>query len=127
MIDYVPDFGLLNSMFSAVWISTILVFGWSLECLIYHVNARSCNTLTNVAFLILSFTTPCASHTALTTNQNWFGSSFPTLLNTNSLIALSILYYDGGGGGMGGYGGEKGEMGGDVGGGGKRGIRCLSN
>lgn len=68
---------------------------------------------------------PYASHTALTTNQNWFGSSFPTPLNTDNLIALAILNYGGGIGGVGGDGGEGGETGGGVGGGGKRGILCL--
>jgi len=58
-------------------------------------------------------------------NQNWFGSSFPTPLNTDSLITLAILSYGGDEGGVGGDGGEEGEMGGGVGGGGKRGIICL--
>ena len=115
MIDCVSDFGLLNSLFSTFWISVIPRFGWSLECLIYHVNARSCSMLTNVAFLILLSVTPCASHTSLNTNQNWFGSSFPTPLNTGSLIVLAILNCGGGGGGVGGYGGEGGEAGGGVG------------
>lgn len=39
MIYYVSDFGLLNSLFNAFWISTIPIFGWSLECLTYHINA----------------------------------------------------------------------------------------
>ena len=66
--------------------------------------------------------TPCASHTSLTTNQNWSGSSFPTPLNTGSLIALAILNY---GGGVGSDGGEGGEVGGGVGGSGNCGMRCL--
>ena len=111
MIDCVSDFGLLNSLFSAFWISTIPAFGWLLECLIYYVNARSCSALTNVAFSILSTVTPCASHTALTTNKNWSGSSFPTPLNTGSLIALAMLNCGCGGGGVGGDGGEGGEGG----------------
>jgi len=41
MIDCVSNFGLLNFLFSVFWISAILAFGWLLECLIYHVNARS--------------------------------------------------------------------------------------
>ncbi len=81
--------------------------------------------LTSVVFLIFSSTTPCASDTALTTNHNWFRSSFPTPLNIGSLIVLAILNCGGGGGGVGGDGGEEGEMGGDVGGGGKRGIHYL--
>ena len=125
MIDCVSNFGLLNSLFSAVWISAIPMFGWSLECLIYHINVRSYSFLTNVAFLILSSTMPCASHTALTMNQNWSRSSFPTPLITNSLIALTILNCSGGGHGVGGDGGERGEKGGSVGGGGKSGILCL--
>ena len=69
--------------------------------------------------------TPCGFHTALTTNQNWSGPSFPTPLNTGSLIALTTLNYGGGGGGVGGDGGEGGEAGGGVGGGGNCGMRCL--
>ena len=98
MINCVSKFGLLNYLFNMFWISAIPAFGWLLECLIYHVNARSCSTLTNVAFLILSSATACASHTTLTTNQNWSRSSFPTPLNTGSLSALAILNYGGGGG-----------------------------
>ena len=77
------------------------------------------------SLFILSSTTPCASHTALTMNENWYGSSFPTPFNTNSLIAFAILNCGGGGGGVGGDGGEEGEMGSGVGGGGKHGMRCL--
>ena len=55
-------------------------------------------------------------------NQNWFGSSFLTPLNTDSFIVLAILLH---GGGMGKDGGEDGETGGGVGGGGMRGIPCL--
>lgn len=69
--------------------------------------------------------TPCASHTALTTNQNWFGSSFPTPLNIGSLIALAILNCGGGRGGVDGDGGDNGETGGGVGGGGMRRIHFL--
>ena len=67
--------------------------------------------------------TPYASHTALTMNQYWSISSFPTPLNTGSLIALAILNCGGGGGGVGGDGGEGGEVGGgvDV----NHGICCL--
>ena len=39
IIDYVSDFGLLNYLFSTVWIFAIHAFGWSLECLMYNVNA----------------------------------------------------------------------------------------
>ena len=46
---------------------------------------------------------------ALTTNQNWFGSLFPTPLNTDNFIALTILTRDGNGGGMGEDGGENNE------------------
>jgi len=45
-------------------------------------------------------------------NQNCFISSFPTPLNTGSLIELTILNGGGSGGGVGGDGGEEGEMGG---------------
>ena len=62
---------------------------------------------------------PCASHTTLNMNQNWFGSSCPTSLNTGSLIALAILNYGGGVGGVDGDVGEEGEASGGVGGGGK--------
>ena len=93
IIDCISDFGLLNSLFNALWTSTILAFGWSFECLIYQVSARSYSALTNVAFLMLSSVTPCASHTALTTNQNWSGSLFPTPLNTGNLISFSMLNY----------------------------------
>jgi len=125
MIDCVSNFGLLNSLFNVAWISMIPMFGWSLECLIYHVNAQSCSMLTSLAFLILSSTMPCASHTALTTNQNWLGSSFPTPLNTDSLTALTILNDGSGGDGVGGDGSEEGEMGGSVGGGGTCGIHYI--
>jgi len=58
-------------------------------------------------------------------NHNWSGSSFPTPLNTSSLIALAILNCGGGKGGVGGDGDEEDEMGGGVGGGGKHGICYL--
>lgn len=74
--------------------------------------------LTNVAFLILSSVTPCASHITLATNQNGSGLSFPTPMNTGSLIVLTMLNCGRGGGGVGGDGGEGGEVGGGVGGGG---------
>lgn len=125
MIDCVSEFGLLNSLFSVAWISVILAFGWSLDCLMYHVNAGSCNVLTSATFLILSSAVPCASHTALTMKRNWYGSSFPTPLNTSSLIALTILNYGGGRREVGGDGGEEGEIGDGMGGGGKRGMCCL--
>jgi len=91
----------------------------------YQVSARSFRALTNVAFFILSSMTPCASHTIVTTNQNWFGYSFPTPLNIDNFITLSILNYGGGGGGVGGDRGEYGETGGGVGGGGMHEIRCF--
>jgi len=47
-------------------------------------------------------------------NQNWFGSSFPTPLNTGSFITLAILLRGGDGGGMGKFRGEDGEIGGGV-------------
>ena len=108
MIDCASDFGLLNYLFNAAWISATLAFRLSLECLIYQVNEWSCRALTSVGFFILSFVTPCASHTALTTNQNWCGSSFPNPLNTYNFIVLAILTRGGGGGGMGEDGGEAG-------------------
>ena len=74
---------------------------------------------------MLSSVTPCASHITFTTNQNWSGSLFPTPLNTENFIALTILSYGGGGGGVGGDGSEYGETGGGVGGGGMCRIRCL--
>jgi len=43
---------------------------------------------------------------ALTMNQNWSGSSFPTPLNTGNFITLAILNCDGGGGGVGRDGGD---------------------
>jgi len=86
MIDYVSNFGLLNSLFSTAWISAIPRLGFSLECLIYHVSVRSCKVLTNISFFILSSMTPYTSHTTFTTNQNWSGSSFPTPLNTATLL-----------------------------------------
>ena len=91
----------------------------------YHISARSCNVLTNIAFFILSPTNPCAPHTALTTNQNWSGSSFPTPLNTGNFITLIILDCGGRGGGVGGDGGDDSETGCSVGGGGMHGIHCL--
>ena len=91
MIDFISDFGWLNSLFNAIWISTIPAFWWSFECLIYHVSVWSCSTLTKVTFLMLSSVTPYASHTTLTMNQNWYASSFPTPLNIGNLIALIML------------------------------------
>lgn len=125
MIDCTSDFGLLNSIVSTTWIVVIPAFGLSLECLIYQVSSRSCRVLTNVSFLILSSFTPYASHTAFTTNQNWFGSSFPTPLNTGNFIKLAILKHRGGGGGTGEDGGDVGEMGTDMDEGGMRRIPCL--
>ena len=88
----------------------------------YHISAQSYKVLTNVTFFILSFVTPCTSHTTFITIQNWSRSSFPTPMNTNDFIVLAILTCGGGGGGM----GEDGcEAGGGVGGGGMRGILCL--
>jgi len=91
----------------------------------YQVNTRSYKALTNVAFFILSSVTPCASHIALSTNQNWSKSSFPTPLNTGNFITLAILNSCGGGGSVGEDGGEDGETGGGVGGSGLCGIRCF--
>jgi len=88
-------------------------------------SARSYKVLTSIAFFILSFVTPCASHTAFTMNQNWYGSSFPTPLNTGKFITLAILNFGGGGGGVGEDRVEDGETGGGVGGGSMRGIHCL--
>ena len=122
MIDYVSDFGWLNSLFNTSWISIIPAFRSSFECLIYHFNMWSYGVLSNVAFLILSSVTPCGSHTALTTNQNWSGSSFPTPLNMSSLIALAILncWF-----GVGEDGSEGSEASGGVSGEGNCGMRCL--
>ena len=125
IINCVSNFGLLNSLFSAAWISVILAFGLSLEFLMVNVSAWSCGTLTSVAFFMLSSMTPCASHTTFTTNQNWFGSSFPTPLNTRNFIALTIWNYGGGGGGVGGDGGDAGETDDGVGGDGMHGIPYL--
>ncbi len=83
----------------------------------YHVNVRSCYALTSVALFMLSSVTPCASHTAFTTNQNWSRSLFPTPLNTDNFIALAILNCGGGEGRVGEDGGDDGEIGGGVGGG----------
>ncbi len=62
---------------------------------------------------------------ALTTNQNWSGSSFPYPLNTGNFIMLATLNCGGGRGGVGGDGGEEGETGGGVSGGGMCKICCL--
>ena len=62
--------------------------------------------LTSVDLFIFSSVTPYDSHTALTMNQNWSRSSFPTPLNTDNFIALAILTHSGGGGGIGKDGGE---------------------
>ena len=69
--------------------------------------------------------TPCTSHIALITNQNWSRSSFPTPLNIGNFIALAILTRDGGGVGTGEDGGEGSEASGGVGGGGMCGIFYL--
>jgi len=62
----------------------------------------------------------------LTMNQNWFGSSFPTPLNTGNFIVLAILTHGGGEGGTSEDGGEGGEAGGTMGGGGIRRILFLT-
>ena len=80
----------------------------------YQVIARYYKVLTSVAFFILSCVTPCTSHIALSMNQNWSVSSFPTPLNTDNFIALAILTCSGGGGGTGEDGGEGNEVGGGV-------------
>lgn len=54
--------------------------------------------------------TPYASHIDLTTNQNYSRSSFPTPLNTGSLITLAMLNCGFGGGGVVEGGGEVGEV-----------------
>ena len=92
----------------------IPLFVWSLEFLIYHVNVWSCSMLTSVAFLILSSATPCASHNALTMNQNWSRSSFPTPLDIGNLIALVMLNCWFGGGGVGEVGDEGGGASGGI-------------
>jgi len=71
---------------------------------------------------MLSSVTPCTSHTAFIKNQNWFGSSFHTPLNTGNFIPLAILTCDGG---TDEDGGEDGEAGGGAGGGGMHGILYL--
>lgn len=91
IINCFSDFSWLNSLFNAFWISTRPALRWSLESLIYQVNAQSCSGLTKVAFLMLSSTTPCPSQTTLTMNQNYYGSSLPTTLNIGNLIVLAIL------------------------------------
>lgn len=98
----------------------------------YHVNAKSYSALTKVALLMLSFVIPLASHIDHITKQNHLGSSFPTLLNTGSLIALTILTFGGGsGGGVGvrvGVGRfDVGDTGGGVDGGGISGKCSLIN
>lgn len=125
MIDYASDFGMLNSLFSATWISVILAFGLSMECLVYQLSMRSCKALTSVSFFIFSSVTSFTSHTTLTTNQNWFGTSFPTPLNTGNFIFLATLTHGSGGGGTGEGGGEEGEAGGGLGGVGTYGILFL--
>ena len=62
--------------------------------------------------------TPCTSHTTFATNQNWYGYSFPTPLNTGDFIALTIMLRGGGEGGMGKDEGEDSENSDGVGGGG---------
>ena len=91
----------------------------------YHVSAQSCKALTSVSLFILSSVTPCASHTAFTTNQNWSGSPFPTPLNTENFIALAILNCGGGGCGVGEDRGEDREIICSVGGGGMHEIHCF--
>jgi len=59
------------------------------------------------------------------TNQNYYESSFPTPLNRNNLIELSILKCGGGRGGASEYGGDDSETRGGVGGGGMHRTVCL--
>ena len=125
MIDCASDFTLLNYLFRNAWISMIPTFGLSLECLIYQVSAWSCRALTNVTLFILSSVTPCASHTTLTTNQNWSGTSFLKPLNIGNFIVLAILNRGGDGGGIGEDGVDSGEASGSVGGGGIFIFICL--
>lgn len=68
---------------------------------------------------------PCTSHTTFTMNQNWYGSLFPTPLNTDNFIELTTLNCGSGEGGVGRYGGEYGVTGHGVGGGGMHRIRYL--
>ena len=63
--------------------------------------------------------TPRASHIVFTMNQNWCGSSFPSPLNTGSLIALAMLNC-----GFGEDGGETSEAGEGVSGGDNYKMRC---
>jgi len=58
IIDCIFDFSLINSLFSTAWISVIVAFGLSLECLMYQVNVRSYKALNNVSFFILSSMIP---------------------------------------------------------------------
>lgn len=90
-----------------------------------HVRARSHIALTSVAFFVFSSVTPCASNTTFTMNQNWFGSLFPTSLNTGNLITLTILKSGNVGGGLGEDVVEYGEISGGVGGSGTHRIHCF--
>ena len=121
-IDYASDLGLLNSLFNVAWMSTTPSFGLSLEYLIYQVSTRYCRELSSVTFFIWSSVTPWASHKTLTTNQNWFGSSFPKPLRKGSFTEFAMLNCSGGGGGMGEVIGDNG-----VGGGRNHGNPCLIN
>ena len=127
MVNYASDFGLLNSLFRKIWISSIPAFGLSLECLIYQVSTRSYRALTSVALFILPSVTPCASRTAHIMNQNWSESSFPTPLNIGSFTEFTMLNGGGGGGGVGEGVSGGGEDGGGVGGCGIRRNPCFIN
>ena len=122
-IDSASDLGLPNSLFSAFWMSATAACRLSFEYLIYQVSARSCGTLTNVTFFIWSFVTPWASHTSLTTNHNWSGSSFLKPLNKGNFNVFAILNCGEGVGGT----SDGGEVGDGVSGGGIHGNPCLIN
>lgn len=88
------------------------------QCVILQCTYQCC-----LVYVVISDS--CASHIVFTTNQNWYFSLFPTPLNTDNIIVLTILNCGGGGGGVGGHGGEDSEIGGGVGGGGMHRIRFL--
>lgn len=126
-IDCASYLGLMNSLFRVVWMKVTTTCRLSFEYLMYQVSGWSYKVVINVTSFMRSPIMPWASHTALTTNQNFSKSSFPKPLNKGSFTEFAILNCGGGQGATGEVRGDGGEVGGGVRGGGIQGNPCLIN
>lgn len=104
-IDWAWDWGLLKSLFSACWVSSIFTLGLSVQNLIYQLSALSYSVVTSCALFMLSSVIWCAIHTKSVTIQKFFMYSIPTPLNTIIFIVFAILNNGVGGEGEHGRGG----------------------